>query len=371
MRIRILFFVLIFTLLPIGVIKGEVPVRLARIVEQLPCKFTSVDTLLFCPQLGVDKPIVVDHDAYGRLIHIGFSVFAPEFKRVYNLYVCNAVERLFLEIALQKTTAERVRFLKEMGVKLLLNGYPLGNPMFSSYERGIKMIDESNRINVEEDEGSFAFVVTTTEDNEMRMIIPKDRELIFGTDKKEQDEVLDLRLRTSLPYQLTPLIPSDKEVKPLCGRADVWHLPGRTFLIDSLRSDLYFSRVEGNLVPLFTPSSPCESFCNVLLGQISRPDYLLDLTHKMYGLSIPKFNILLSDFIGQMRQEQASFYASVRLIEGGTKLSGLLLISQEQFKYIHLLTVTLPVEQLFAEAPVLKAYLYTNVPQHNIMDLFR
>lgn len=349
--------------------EAEVPVRLVRILEQLPCKPERGDTLLSCPRIGTDKKIVFSHNRHGEISHIGISIFAPEFKNYCNPYVCNCIERLYLELLLKQSEAERVKFLKETDVRLVLNGYRLGSTQFSALKQGLALINGKNLMNIEERENSYVFMVTSSTDDEMQMTIPKDRELIFGTDKKEEDEHIDLMLRTSLKHLLQPVIPAETSLRKISGKKDLWKQEGMAFMIDSVRSDLYFTKRNGRICPVFDSAYPCESMCNLLLGQIADPDVLLALSHRMYGLSIPKFTIPLADFIGQMPKSSV-FYACARLIEEGQQISGVLLINNPQYNYIHLMTVTVPVAELFVEEPVVKAYLYTNVPQHNVRNLF-
>jgi hypothetical protein len=109
---------------------------------------------------------------------------------------------------------------------------------------------------------------------------------------------------------------------------------------------------------------------NLLLGQVAGADVRLDVTHKMYGLSHPQFLISLSDFLGVLSQQDCRLYATARLVSGGQEVSGVLLIENTKYNYIHLVTVTAPVADLFAAHPLLRTYLYTNVPQHNLLNLF-
>lgn len=349
---------------------AEVPVRIARIVEQMPCPPARHDTIVACPQVDPERKIVYAYDRHGDLAHIGISIFAPEFKSFYNRYVCNCVERLFLELLLKNTEAARTSFLKENGVRLTYNGFRLGSTQFPALRQGLALISERNHIALEERTQDYVFHITNVADDEMQMTIPKDRELIFGTDKKEEDEEVDRRLQTTPRYTLTPYVP-DASLLRRTSRPDVWRTVGRAFMIDSVRSDMYFTRSGAAIRPVFDDRYPCESMCNLLLGQVADPEVLLSMTHKMYGLSIPQFDIPLSNFIGQMRQEQPDLYACARLIDRGEAVSGVLLIHHPRYNYIHLMTLTVPVTDLFVPAPTIKAQLYTNVPQHNVKNLFQ
>jgi hypothetical protein len=348
--------------------RADVPLRLVRIQSALPCGVPQQGGTFLCPQLTSDHQLVVERNAAGEVTHLGVSIFSTEFKAYYNVAVCNCVERSFLELLETGTTSERQIWLRQYGVRLLYNGYPFGTPQFTDLSRGMKLINEQARLDLSEEDNCYQFTVTSPSDDALSLCVPKDREYIFATDKKEEDEVVDRLLQNGKHYTLTPLTPQTSQLRSL--RPNLWVWPGQSYMIDSLSTEKYYVRAGEQWTPLYAAETPCESMRNLLLGQVSGRDIRLDVTHKMYGLSHPQFLISLSDFLGILAQQDCRMYATARLVEGGQAVSGLLLIENVRYNYIHLVTVTAPVADLFVEHPLLRTYLYTNVPQHNVLNLF-
>jgi hypothetical protein len=348
--------------------RADVPLRIARIQSALPCGLPQQGSTFLCPQLAPDHQLVVERNAAGEVSHLGVSIFSTEFKAYYNVAVCNCVERSFLELLEAGSTAGRKVWLKQYGVQLLYNGYPFGSQQFTDLKKGMQLINEQARLDLSEEEDYYLFTVTAPSEDALCLKVPKDREYIFATDKKEEDEAVDRLLQNGLHYNLTPLIPQVNRLKSL--RQGIWVWPGQSYMIDSLSTEKYYVQAGQQWSPLFAVSDPCESMRNLLLGQVAGTDIRLDVTHKMYGLSHPQFLISLSDFLGILAQQDCRMYATARLVGGGQEVSGVLLIENPKYHYIHLVTVTAPVADLFGAHPLLRTYLYTNVPQHNVLNLF-
>lgn len=345
-----------------------VPLRIARILSALPCDVPPQGNTFRCPQLTTDLQLVIERNADGEVRHLGVSIFPTEFKGYYNEAICNCVERSFLELLEAGTISDRRIWLRQYGVQLLYNGYPFGTPQFTNLNLGLKLINEQARLDLSEEEDYYQFTITAPSDDALCLKIPKDREYIFATDKKEEDEIVDRLLQRGQHYTLSPLSPQSNQLRLL--RSGVWVSPGQSYMIDSLSTEKYYVQTDRQWQPLFAATSPCESMRNLLLGQVTDADIQLDVTHKMYGLSHPQFLISLPDFLGILSQQDCRMYASARLVGNGQTVSGVLLIQNTKYNYIHLVTVTAPVADLFGTRPLLRTYLYTNVPQHNVLNLF-
>jgi hypothetical protein len=51
-------------------------------------------------------------------------------------------------------------------------------------------------------------------------------------------------------------------------------------------------------------------------------------------------------------------------------LNATIILFNRMFSYMHLLTIKTPVNKLFEENGILEADFYSNIPQHNIKNLF-
>lgn len=349
---------------------AQTPARIARIQEQLPCKPSQTDTVIQCQQLGRDVSISVEHDRLGNLSHLGLHLFTPEMKQMSNPALCNCVERVMLEVLLMPTDSERAKFLKEYGMRLLYNGYPLGSPMFSSFKNSLKLVSVSSKSSFMELESGYEFRIFDDKDDALVLYFPKDREVIFGTDKKEQDDVMTQRLALGSGVKLSPKQPKTYTLK-VTESQDMYRSPGQSFMIRQMSSEIFYVKNGTEFKPVFEAQHPLESYTNLLLGQIADRNFVVDLTHKRYGLTPPRFNVDWASLFNTLATQGSECYAAARLIDDGKVLSGVLVVSHGSYGYIDLLTVNARIEDLFAPGtPELKAYLFTNVPQNNLLNLF-
>lgn len=350
-------------------VMADVPVKIAHMMDLLPCKPTLQDTIMTCPQLSQGISISIEHDRCGDLSHLGLNLYTPEMKSMSNHTLCNCVERIMLELMLQPSDNYRTKLISEYKMRLTLDGFPLGSTRFSSFKQCLKLFSVSSETSIKELEDGYEFRLMDDETT-LTLFFPKDREIIFGTDKKEQDELITERLALGADIHLTPKQPNGNLLKP-SGISGMYKSAGKPFLIEQMRSDIYYSMQDGNYSPVFDRKYPLQSYTNLLLGQIARPNFVVDLTHKRYGLTPPRFNVDWASLFNTLVTEKTECFAAARLIDNDTVISGVLVIFHESYGYIDMLTVNVPVDHLFNEkAPELKAYLFTNVPQNNILNLF-
>ena len=348
---------------------ADVPVRIARMQEKLPCHISQRDTIMQCQQLGHDISINIEHDRRGDLSHLGLHLFTPEMKQMSNHDLCNCVERTLLEILLLPSDGERTKLVKEYKLRLMLNGYPLGSPQFRTFSQCLNLITVNSETSFKELEDGYEFRLISGDDA-LLLYFPKDREVIFGTDKKEQDELMTERLALGTDMRLKPKQPKASSLKP-AGIAGLYKSPGKAFLIEQMRSDIYYIRTEDGYKPVFDRQYMLQSYTNFMLGQVANPDMMVDLTHKRYGLTPPRFNVDWASLYNTLVTPGTECYAAARLIDNDTTLSGVLIISHGGYGYIDMLTVNIPIEEFFTEKnPEPRAYLFTNVPQNNVLNLF-
>ncbi|MBQ0056231.1 MAG: hypothetical protein KBT20_01130 [Bacteroidales bacterium] len=353
------------------VMLADVPVRIARLQEKLPCQPSVRDTVMQCPALGRGVSISVMHDAKGQLSHLGLHLFTPEMKRMVSPLLCNCSERILLELLLQKTEAERLTLLREDKVRLVLNGFPLGSPQFSSFPKVMQLLTESSRTSFVELDSGYELRITGNDDNTLVLAFPKDRELIFGTDKKEQDERMTELVALGTEQRLSPRVPAVSKLLPT-DEPSVLKSAGSPFMIEQMTSTCYYRKeTAGGVSVVFDRDHALQSFTNLLLGQVDKKDFLVDLTHKRYGLTPPRFNVDWASLFCTLVQPDVECFAAARYIENGQALSGVLIMSHGSYGYVDMLTVNVFVDQLFDDPkPQLRAYLFTNVPQNNIYNLF-
>ena len=347
---------------------GKTSTRFQRMMEAMPCLPASErDSVFRCPQLANGKQFIVCHDANGQITHMGMSVFTDELKALSSPVLCNFIERLMLEILLRKNDRERLKFMNEERFKMMLNGYPFGHERFRQFSDCLPLFEENSASSFKEYDRGYSFNLENP-DASFVIAFPKDRELIFGTDKAEQDSAIGELLAASTLDRLSIAIPSAQSLRDEGN--NVWRLPGSAFLIDSLRSDLFF-RMDGNEIkPIFQPDDPVHSVQNLLMGQVDVPRVVLEINHKQYGLKTPRYRLSVAQTLNALCDENTRSFAVGRLVNGGRDISGVLVIYNPKFQFINMLMMTIDRETLFDPTAVIPVYLYTNVPQQNILNLF-
>lgn len=191
-------------------------------------------------------------------------------------------------------------------------------------------------------------------------------------DKKELDERITTLIMQGSAERI---VPRDYGTLQLhhTDSAGVLSTQGSIYMIDQISDDLYYLEHDDTIQVLWDRQFPCQSMTNLLLGQVANPEFVIDLTHRRYGLVHPRFDVSWSSLYHTLCTEGIRQYASALVREDGAAIRGILVLHQPQGNYLHMLVITTTVDELFqsqSQRPVLKADLFTNVPQHNILNLY-
>ena len=322
----------------------------------------------------IDLPLHEEHDAAGELTHLGVAVFSPEIQQVLNPFLWRGVERILLRIVLQTSEAERGKWMKENGIRLFLEACPYGSGPFKSFGKAIPILKNVTGVKVLEDYNRYRILITGgSEETTLRLSIPKERELIYGTDKKEEDERQSKRLQSYQGRAQVNLLPSLDQIYAT-NNSEVWHTIGDVFYIDSLCADGYYTVKEpGEIIsPIWSPKYPKESVKNLMLGNVMPEGLTVDVMHRQYGGRYETWTCDWATLIGGLKDEgvMEPFAAAQYMPEKGL-LTGILVLRNTSFSFTHMLLVSIPVSQLGTDNPArLTALLYTNTPQHNVYSLF-
>ncbi|MBR5716795.1 MAG: hypothetical protein IKX59_09440 [Bacteroidales bacterium] len=319
-------------------------------------------------------PLHEEYNAAGDLTHFGVAVFSPEIQQVLNPFLWRGIERILLRIALHGSEAERARWMKENGIRLFLEACPYGSGLFKSFGKAIPILENVTGVKVLEDYNRYRILITGgSDETTLRLSIPKERELIYGTDKKEEDERQGLRLQSFKGKALPNPLPSIDQVYAT-GNPEVWHTIGDVFYIDSLCADGYYEGKEPdeNISPIWSQRFPKESVKNLMLGNVIPDSLTVEVMHRQYGGRFVTWRCDWATLLGGLRDEgvMEPFAAAQYIPEKGL-LTGILVLRNTSFGFTHMLLVSIPLSQLGTDAPAeLTALLYTNTPQHNVYSLF-
>lgn len=317
------------------------------------------------------------HENYnlkGEITHIGVALFSKEHQQVLNPYLWKGSERMLLELLLKPNDKERMQWLKERNVRLFLEATPFGNPGFTSFSKVIPILKYVHSIKINEEADRYRLLVTGgSDDATLRLSFPKDRELIYGTDKKEEDQIQGERYKNYKGVLLPVFLPEADELLATA-TPDIYHTAGQALYIDSLRTDTYYHVNPENkeVLPIYGSGFPKESVRNLLLGKVRRNELSVHVTHRQYGNHTIEWTTSLSNLLAALSSEEVmENFAAVQYNADKEQLTGILILRNTAFGYNNMLLLSMPLSQLDTNVKTtLEAMLYTNIPQNNILSLF-
>lgn len=342
----------------------ETPRYIARIVEQLPCELPEKGTFV-CSQLDSALPLYIERQE-GAITQVGIRLFTSEMRQELDPFVCNAIERLFLELRLASDIQKQKRLLKEHQVTLVFNGFNLGTTQFPSLDHVIRLFRDDVQF-MQKVENRKIILHVNSEADACVVTLPADRELLFAYDKKEHESILKKELegwkglykRQSLP-QKTDLEQVDNNLYVLSGAA---------YMIDSLRSDSYYTLKDGKVTPVFAEGECCKSLQNLLMGCVDMKDIHLRLRYHTYERIEKYCSMPLDLFLGYMQHQGLDFY-SAAYMQNSSEMRGLLLMHHPVYDYVHMVIVNYDKSIFGPGQKRLTGDFYTFIPQHNIKSLF-
>ena len=320
-----------------------------------------------------DLPIHEEHDHEGQLQHVGLAIFSNEMRQVLNPFLWRGVERIMLRIVLQGSEQQRYKWMKENGVRLYLEATPYGSGSFKTFANVHPILKNVTGVKVVEDYNRYRILISGgPNETTLRLSIPKERELIYGTDKKEEDERQAKRLQAFRGKASVNPLPAINQLFST-GTPEVWHTIGEVYYIDSLCADGYYEKKADNtIVPIWTPDHPKESVKNLLLGNVLPEGLTVEVMHRQYGGRYETWICSWSTLLAGLKDEgvMEPFAAAQYMTDKGL-LTGILVLRNTSFGFTHMLLLSVPVNQLGTSNQIkLTALLYTNTPQHNVYSLF-
>jgi len=350
-------------------IEIKTPERIVRMLESMPLSDIPQSGQFQCTELS-NTIMFYTEARNGVTVQLGARLFSDGVRKAYDPVIVSFIERLWVELLLRKTSASQSSLLKEYGVRLVLNGYPLGSGSFSRLSQALDLINSMNYFGTTTGASNEIDVLIRNANAEtLHIYIPASRDLLFPYDKKEHEELLIKELKSAQQ--------SYKQVQPdltaVSKREDGVHVSGGDcYMIDSLRNDIFLTA--GRRILWDPEKYPEETMRNILMGAAA-PERLngmiLEITPHTYNREIGKFRISLSGFIGYVQQQGFRFYTG-DAGRDGDKCQCLLTMYHPVYNYLHILSVRFTPGQLEPNGEtVIKADLSTFIPQHNIKNLFQ
>lgn len=341
--------------------------KLAELTELFPKNcLPQNDSVFNCPQIIQKKSFIISYNNKHEIKHLGISLFSPETKEMINLPICNFIERTMLELALQPSANDVESRLQQSGISLRKNGVEFNKGYFTSLHSTLDDMQNPVQFLIHKDSCYTGYWKYENEDI-LSMSFPVSRELIFGTDKKESDQIIgELFSESSCDTANENSSEFDASDLKLLNNSDLYLRKGSAFISNKINSDTYYQRSESKYQLVFNSEYPSESLANLLNARHGKT-LMLKIIHRMYGGFTPEFSITLSRFLGMFNKGFSTFCILNRQNQDKIQVSAVLL--NNDFGYIHLLRIKTTSHDLFTNNGILTADFYTNIPQHNLKDL--
>lgn len=348
----------------------------ALMLERLPGQPPQTNTVWKCPKFDKGFGINVRHDSNGDLSHLGLHFF-PDAVREYNdPIICDCIERLLLQLSIEEIAPIQgiKTWMKQQKVSMTLNGFSYGKNSFPNLDAAFNYIRKATQVSIDEREKEYVLTVATNDGYAFVLSFQKERSLIFGTDKHESDQKLASAIKNAKESSIPKIELNQSDRLTPSPVKGIFQHTGEAYLIDRLRSTTYHKMTTlTSDEPVNSDKIPEYSLTNILLLAVGNADMIVNLTHKVYGLTPIISQVRWGDLMTVLATKGTRLYAASRISETDSdSLTGVLVLYNPHYEYINMLMVSVKKAELFdANAPQMSATLYTNVPQGNVLDLFQ
>ena len=344
--------------------------QLENIFRSLSDKFElPPESGVFTPQT-FRLPLRVTYDTEGKIIHLGIAIFSKNEQDVIGKMLCDFQERYLLDVLLQPDDEKARAFLRKNKTEVSISGIALETQFKQEYlEEAIRRIIDGNPLYTLVHENYQWGVLWEDELFCLVFKFPSDIQLILGMDKKEIGDFFEHQLNQYQPTQFehTPLILDADYLKPL--RKDMFVLPGSTFFIEEMRSDIYLIKDSiSGYKTVFDAKYPEESIANLFISPDGRVENLeINIRHKGYD-ETPSFNENLYHLLSFMNKDFETYFGIEHL--SSEKLEFTVIFRNKEYTFYHLLFVETTLDAIFEGSEPLKGTLYTYIPNQNIKNLY-
>ena len=345
--------------------------KLEDIASQLPPVYlTGNDTIMSCPDICKNKSIVILHNKKRQISHLGLSLFSKETKEIINPSICDFIERLMLELALEKDNNSIISMLDRNKIIIKKNGVDFGDNNVTSINAILDEIKEPVIFSLNKNDlDSYTAAWEYGNDNVLLIHFPSNRELILGINKKESDNILHGQLIENYCTDANEknIFIKKENIPASSYNPSIYVFKGDTFMLGEISEDTYYKKSANGYELIFDKGYPKESLSNLFYWQYGNNNLKIHVKHSMYGNFSPEYEMKFADFICFFKNDFKIFTAS-RLQESG-ELNTTVIFQNKQYNYIHLLIINTSEECIFEENGVMSASFYSNIPQHNIKNI--
>lgn len=298
------------------------------------------------------RPLVVRVNVWGEVEHIGLRLFTEEMKTGASLPVYDFLERYLLERDLLKGTDEEIRL-----------GFDNIVCETGSFADALRL-DSTQTFNIAYQLFSGYRASWSEKGKELlALAFEADYQLLSGCNliELENNYLRDMQKFRSDAYS------SFKYESVSFPKTGMFYIKkGASFLIESIRNDLYFQKDEEQGWKLVnSPRKPYQSIANLFLTKETSENYGLSITLDMYGYKEAKDTIWLNDWLDMCEWEECTPYFGMKAKTDST-YTGTLFMVNEACGFIHMLSVVVPIDTMEKQEGLIVGRLFVYIPTRSL-----
>ena len=190
------------------------------------------------------------------------------------------------------------------------------------------------------------------------------------TDKAEADQIIyEMLTAGNQTENWHPGIVIQESQLKETNEKGIYIVQGDSFQIKSLRSDFYVYQKNNQWEPINDARYPLETMVNLLLNHITDNRHMLEICHHQYGGKRPVITLPMQSLFDLLARNM-NLYCSVTYINE-QEIRAILVFHQHSLNFIHMLELKVKTNELFKPNSTISGQFYTNIPQHNVNDIFR
>lgn len=331
-------------------------------------KMPEKDTVMMVPSLISNKALIFRYNEKKELSHLGISLFSDETKEMLDKKICDFLERILLELLLQKNKDGVCFKLNEYHIKMWINGQDYEKNNLWTLTNILNEMQMPVSFGLRHQEGR-ANAIWSFGVHKLQLDFPLYRDLIEGTDKKESDYELYNQLQGAAFLKVNLEDEKVDECSLVKNMDGIYVLPGEQYRIKALSSDRYYLKQGNEFKPVFHIDYPVHSLNNLFLTYSCGRDVTLKIMHRQYGHFTPEISIPLVNFLDFLRKD---FIITCHTGYNKRKeFETIVVMNHKNLGYIHMLRVRVNKDDLFKPNAILKGDFYSNIPQHYIKTLLK
>lgn len=297
--------------------------------------------------------------------HLGIRVNEFIAFNKFDSVVNDFIERAFLRLSFEKSIPDLVNAAETMQLKIFYQYKDLIFSPLSSFEEVLEFIDDSAKFSLTRRDNLF-IADWNRNDTVLTCVFPNSMQFISGKNKIELDRDLFMAINGLNRINHDAVEPDDPSV--LHDTSGILIHRGTQFM-GILLSDIYYRKSGTDSILVFEEDLIGYSVPNLFLNRKLTGHRKLQLDHKFYGGKTKTYRVDLSGFLDYFDDDFQCFIGLEKDLPNS--IEGTVVFNHKYFNYINMLHFKTNTGELFNDEGIISADFYSNIPMHNVTDLFK